>query len=379
MTLIAFDVEAARRELPSTEHCVYFNAGTFGPVCRMTHAAMAAHNDRTLERGRIGTPGGREWLAQPVAARAAFARVLAVDPADLALNHCTTDGINTVLWGLEWHAGDEIVTTTHEHPGLLAPLEELARRTGVVIHKVKPHAGALGAVYTDRTRLLALSHVLWNTGEVVDLASIARAARERGIDVLVDGAQSIGHIPVDVSNSGADFFTVSGQKWLGGPSGTGALWVRRAAQARLGTPWPSYQSRERTLRGVREWETAQRFDATTISMTAFDGLAEALAFHGAQVRLGALDYARMLARTLRSELTEIEGIHVVPLECDGSIISFSHARIGAPELVLALEAQGILARFIPGGSSEPQRVRISVGFWNDTEDCAKLVRALKAL
>src|SRR5262249_21360293 len=84
-----------------------------------------------------------------------------------------------------------------------------------------------------RTRLLALSHVSYATGAVAPLRALVKMAHERGIAVLVDGAQSFCSIPLDLAASGVDFYAVTGQKWLCGPEGTGALYVRRAALARL--------------------------------------------------------------------------------------------------------------------------------------------------
>ena len=185
-----FDPAQARVALPSVRDRAYFNAGTFGPVPVDSAEAMRAHAQRSVELGRIGTEGFRLWMDLIAQARAGFATTLGCAESEIALMHCTTDAVNTVVWGLSWNAGDEVVTTTAEHPGLTAPLEALAARFGVTIRAVAPTLAAVTEALSARTRLVALSHVLWTDGTVLDVAAIARAAHAYGARVLVDGAQS---------------------------------------------------------------------------------------------------------------------------------------------------------------------------------------------
>src|SRR5207302_224425 len=135
----------------------------------------------------------------------------------------TTEGCNIVVTGLRLEPGDEVVTTNAEHPGRLAPLVASGaeiREAEVLARPASEVLDAVLAAVTPRTRLIALSHVLWLNGQVLPLAEIKRRT---GLPLLVDGAQSVGAIPVDASV--ADYYTVSGQKWLCGPELTGALYV----------------------------------------------------------------------------------------------------------------------------------------------------------
>ena len=124
-----------------------------------------------------------------------------------------------------------MITTTDEHFGLLGPLHT----SGAKVVVVEPEPERIIAAVTPRTRLIAVSHVLWTTGAVLPVHELSAAT---GLPILVDGAQSVGAIPVDAS--GLDYYTISGQKWLCGPEGTGALVVaeperaaRRAAELPL--------------------------------------------------------------------------------------------------------------------------------------------------
>ncbi|HEU4537737.1 MAG TPA: aminotransferase class V-fold PLP-dependent enzyme [Polyangiaceae bacterium] len=365
-----FDVAAARDDLPSARACAYLNAGTFGPLPRAADRAMREHLDASFEYGRRSVA---DWLRLSDEGRRAFARSLGAREDDVALTHCTTDGVNAVVFGLGFAAGDEIVTTTHEHPGLTAPLEELARVTGAVVREVEPRLDAIASAMTARTRLVALSHVLWTTGEVLPLAAVAAEARARGALVLVDGAQAVGCVEVDPAALGVDFYTVSGQKWLCGPSGTGALWVSPAALGRLRTPWPWFLSKSRGPAGVHDWPGARRLDSTTVSMTALAGAAAALAWHRGQVERGALAWSAGLARSLRARLAEAPGVRVAPAATPSTIVSFTVEGERAASVAQRLEAAGVFVRSIPGY----EYVRASVGFWNDEGDLDAVERALR--
>src|SRR5262249_48027763 len=123
-----------------------------------------------------------------------------------------------------WRSEDEVLTSTVEHPGIVAPLHHLARRSGVSLRTVAPEAVAYAI--TDHTRLVAVSHVSFSTGACLPIAEIASAARDTGALLLVDGAQAVGALPVDVHALDVDAYAFPGQKWLCGPEGTGALYVR---------------------------------------------------------------------------------------------------------------------------------------------------------
>jgi L-cysteine/cystine lyase len=377
------DLARLRRELPATETSAYLNAGTFGPMPRSVYAAIADELGSELWRGRIGTSSFARYGAHMDAARTAFAEVLSAAPERIALTHSTTGAVNLALGALAWNEGDEIVTTDGEHPGLDEPLDELARRRGVVIRRA-PVLGAsdpaapIEELIGARTRLVAVSHILWGTGQILPLERLAVAAGAHGALLLADGAQSAGAIEVDPAALRADLYTASGQKWVCGPSGTGALWVRDGLEDALGLGQPGYLSRDlHGAEGRPLWPGARRFDGASLPPSNLRGLAESVRFRREEVGWGAgFQHAATMAERARDLLREQPRVELdAPAGPLASLVTFSVEGVDAKDANLALEQRGVLARHI----DQPRRVRISVGFWTSEGDLERLADAIRSL
>ena len=221
---------------------------------------------------RIATPASR------------VASLLNADVDEIALTDNTGEGLNIISFGINWHEGDEVITTQHEHISLLAPLYQLRDRYGIVIRVADigptaelPVLKAIADLVTPRTRLISISHVTWTTGAVLNISEVAYMGREWGIPVLIDGAQSAGAIPIDVKALGVDFYAIPMQKWLCGPDGTGALYVRKEMLHLLSPTYVGYWSIKHE-EGF-EWElldSAQRFEVGGRQTAAIAGQAAVL-------------------------------------------------------------------------------------------------------
>jgi selenocysteine lyase/cysteine desulfurase len=156
-TTSATDATTFRAQFPVLERLSYLNAGTEGPIPRAAVDAVSRRIETEADGGRCGRPYFEGLMGLADQARAGYATALGCEPTDVALTGSTTDGINTVIAGLDLRPGDEIVTSDQEHPGLLAPLGRARRRHGVKI-RVAPFAEIAGEVKST-TRLIACSHV----------------------------------------------------------------------------------------------------------------------------------------------------------------------------------------------------------------------------
>ena len=202
-----------RSHFPVLERLSYLNAGSVGPVPAEAAEAARAELDAQVTEGRGGKPSFDHLIELGDRLRTRVAAVVGCETGELALTGATTDGVNTVLAGLELAPGDEILTTDEEHPGLLAPLGLARRRRGVEVRMV-PFDRIAGEV-GPRTRLVACSHVSWLNGKVVDTAGL----RDAGAPVLLDGAQGIGAVPLDVAELGCDYYAALGPEVAVRPGG----------------------------------------------------------------------------------------------------------------------------------------------------------------
>jgi L-cysteine/cystine lyase len=351
---VTFD--EARRLFPVLESIAYLNAGTFGPLALPVAAELEDALRRDLDDGRSGLPYFEETIALRDDVRRALAALVGVDSATVALTSSTTEGCAIVLRGLGLGPGDEVVTTTDEHFGLLGPLAASPAR--VVVVAPDPDE-ILGAV-TPRTRLIATSQALWTTGAVLPLAEIRAST---GVPVLADGAQSVGAIPL--SADGLDFLTISGQKWLCGPDTTGALVVRDPERLTVTSPSYFAQRRHDADGSYDPQPDARRFEPGWWSQGALRAMLVAIELRPDWW----FDRAWAAAERCRELLAARVDV-VTPAE-RSTLVAFRPGEEPAA-LVGRLHDAGVHVRELPGRGL----VRASCGWWTSDEDVDRLVVAV---
>jgi L-cysteine/cystine lyase len=355
------DPAALRASFPVFAQRAYLNAGTCGPLPASAVRAAIEALEQAAHEGRTGPyfEGLPELRAR---VRDAYAQILGAAPGDVALTTSTSEGIVRVLGALALGQGDEVLTSTEEHPGLLGPLVAARAQRGVTIRAV-PFEELADAV-TPATRLVASSHFSWVSGRFApDLA---------GIDapVLLDGAQGVGAVPVDVGALGCAFYAGSGQKWLCGPIGTGMLWVSPTWSERLPATGPTHVNLVDPNAGLdlEPHAGAARHDAAAQSPETMRAAAAALdALEDAG--WDAIHHrAAALAATLAQALAD-RGLQVRPRDRT-TLVSWHDPDALATRERLA--DAGVIVRDLPGRDL----LRASVGAWNDESDLDRLLAAL---
>lgn len=363
---------------------VYLNSGGSGPPSRETIEAMREADD--LCSGPAYLEGTDFYAHQrDVCARAreAAGRLANVNSEDIALTQSTTHGMNLGTFALDWEAGDEVVSSRSEHPGCLVPLHALEKRYGVRLKLVEPPITAekVEEAMTSRTRLVSVSHVDWTTGEILPLAEISALTRERGALTLVDGAQSVGNIPVDIPATGADMYAFTGHKWLLGPEGMGGFYLRPGLEigsTSLGFASLSDPTAFRAEGGYEEHfhGGARRFEASTMSPALAAGFAAAT---NAVCERGSEGFAeiRRRAELLAGLLEEMPRVTLrSPRPTRSGLVSFEIEGVAAKETAEKLLAREFVVRFTP----EPYPyVRASTHLFNTEEELEGLVEAVSKL
>ena len=360
----------------------YLNTGSSGPP--PYHVIEASRKADDLCSGPAYLEGvglfyrQAEYASQ---AREAAARVIGAGPDDVALTQNTTHGMNLGVASINWQEDDEAISVTTEHPGCLAPLHNLKRRYGVEIRLVEPPVTPekIDALLTPKTRLVALSHVDWTNGRVLPLQEICALARDRGVLSLVDGAQSVGNIEVDVPATGADMYAFTGHKWVLGPEGMGAFYARPGLPGYspnvgfMSVPSPA----DFNAKGDYELRSdARRFEASTMSPALAAGFATAARAVYERGSAG-FEEIRRKADLLTNLLSKLQRVTVrSPRPAQSGLVSFEVEGVEPGEVIERLLEQRFILRYVPGPTT---CIRASTHLFNTDEELGALAEAIRKL
>lgn len=378
---------AIRAELPAVHDRLYLNTGTNGPLPQRTHDAIVAAATTEVQNGRIGMATWQNLFANMDAVRERFALLLGCGTDEVALTHNTTEGMNMALAGVRCEPGDEVITARSEHPGGLYPVYLMKQRYGarirmtdIALKDVDP-IEELGKVLSPRTKAVVLSHVSWATGMVLPLREMAEMAHSVGALLIVDAAQACGMVPSNVYDLGVDAYACSGQKWLCGPDGTGALFVRKDRFADIGQVYLGHGGVERGMSNHEGYfvppMAASRYEVATLYPPTVKGLATSLGWIADEIGWDWV-YARIaeLGRYCYDTLAAIPGVTMYsPRERMGGLTHFALAGITPPDLSAKLTEQNILIRYTPSPSAN----RVATGFYNTEEEIDRLAEAVDTI
>ncbi|MGB5960313.1 MAG: aminotransferase class V-fold PLP-dependent enzyme [Coleofasciculaceae cyanobacterium] len=385
-------IERHRLQFPALANKAYFNFGGQGTLPQASLDAIQQAYQYVQQHGPF-TMKVNAWVTEEGnQTRKKIASELGATVEAIALTEDVTVGCNIAMWGIDWQAGDHLLLTDCEHPGIVATAAEIARRLNVEVStcpiRETLNQGDATAVIKQhlrpKTRLVVLSHLLWNTGQVLPIAEIVRACHNynnitQEIRVLVDAAQSVGCLPLNLTELEADFYAFTGHKWWCGPEGIGGLYVRPEAMTSLNPTFIGWRGIMMDQVGhPTGWKAdARRYEIATSAYPLYAGLRSAIAIHQEwgtpQARYEQICENSQYLWQLLGELKTVECLMTTPPQA--GLVSFvltnnqSHK-----QLVEFLEQQGFMLRTI----LDPNCVRACVHYFTTKSEIDQLVEAIKS-
>jgi selenocysteine lyase/cysteine desulfurase len=371
--------EQLRALFPITERAVYLNHAAVSPPPSRTLAAIEAQLRDVAENGSLHY---RSWVTVRESARQLAAAMIGARPSQLAFVRNTSDGLSTIANGLNWRAGESVVTFRREFPSNIYPWLRLRDAYGVEVRMCEERGGRVDldeliSLIDERTRVVAISHVQFGSGFRADLEHLGRAARERDALLVVDMIQAMGALPIDVEAELIDVAAGAGHKWLLTPEGVGLLYLSDRARERIEPTligWTSVPQPEDYANFEQGWaRDALAWETGTAPTALIHGLEASLkllteigvgriAAHLSELtdylceRLGGLDYEVVSSRRAQEK---------------SQIVCIRHKGGRTPYALYAhLRRQGIVTA--PRGD----RLRIAPHLYNTTDEIDALVNAL---
>lgn len=275
------DVSWHRNDFPITKEFIYLdNAG----LSALPTPVVQAVNRYAVDHSSHGALPYYEWLEEILHLREPIAKLLHATPEEIALTENTSEGLNVVASMLDWKPGDNVVLNDLEFVANVYPWLRLKKK-GVEARIVKSHQGRVEAsdiaqLIDARTRVVAVGHVEWTNGFKHDLEEVGSIVNHSGAYLVVDAAQSVGALQVDVRKMGIDFLSACGHKWLLSPLGTGIFYAKAQLLTKYEPPFLSWMSDEFPVkyeyRDCRPQNTAMRFMHGNINFAGFFGMKAAL-------------------------------------------------------------------------------------------------------
>ncbi len=393
-----------REQFPALINKSYFNYGGQGTLPTIALEAIAQSYNYIQTAGPFSM-GVNNWVNQEAnLTREAIAQELEVTAQTITLTEDVTVGCNIALWGLPWQAGDHILLSDCEHPGIIAAVGEICRRFGVrastfpvLGHQSDQEVLAAIAKYLQpQTRLVVISHVLWNTGQILPLKEINQLCHEQNCLVLVDAAQSVGQLPLNLTDLDVDFYAFTGHKWFCGPEGLGGLYVSPRVREDLHPTFIGWRGitsaplSDHTSGNLRDqtpqkaWlPDGRRYEVATSAFPLYAGLRAAIAIHN-QVGNKNDRYQRILqlSQYLVQKLSTLPQIQVIspPIPVTG-LVCFQVVSSNLPKsqvkshgtIVASLESKGIFTRTL----AHPDCIRACVHYFTLESEIDRLIDSLE--
>lgn len=376
-----------RAEFPALAQGNYLNTGGGGlvpaSVARAAGQRLARYYSEEMPVHQRDMAMRQEFET----ARATVAQTLGTRPDRVAFSESTADATKAVLYNIDWQPGDQVAYLSSEHFALTIQLRFLAGLYGLELIEIPNAVGAIdpeavACCLSPKVRLLCVSHVAYATGALQPIADIVAVAHRFGVPVLVDGAQGLGATAFNVEQSGCDFYTFPGQKWLLGPEGVGGVYLSAAGQELLqprviGIP----SCRSFKMDGQYELHTdARLLELNKVNPVYYTALADSIRWVDQEVGRGwVLTRIHELCQRLQDGLREIPGVNVItppsPAQSAGLVCAHLQWPDGAQLLASLWEQERVVIRQY----RSPVGFRVSPHFYNNEDDVDHFLQVMRRL
>jgi len=378
----------------------YFNYGGQGVLCGSALKSITRNFQHIEELGCFSNAAGDWMMAEYDVTKTAIAQEFQVSPNTITLTENTTIGCNIALWSVDWQQGDRLLLSDCEHHGIIASAVQIQKRFGIEIdyfplfnsrntNSDDPETvvDLLVQHLQPKTRMVMISHICWNTGQVLPLQAIAKACHDLNVLVAVDAAQSVGVLPLNLAEIAADFYAFTTHKWWCAPLGLGALYIRPEifdAVEPVFVGWRGLTAKT----PIPQWkQDGAKFEVASSTYTLYEALRIAIA-HANSWGNQQQRYERIykLSRILWQKLNALPHINCVrQLPPESGLISFQINRELAKRAI-AQKTHGLIARQLESeyqilirALPEPDCLRASVHYLTTITDIDRLVEVFANL
>lgn len=385
------DIELIRKDFPITKKKIYMNCGSFAPTPLSTIKSITDFLVRCSEEGPDSSSVQEYITLLMKELRQILCRLINCEPEEIIFTQSTTEGLNYVAAGLEWKKSDIIIARggLHEHYANYFPWLNVSKKYGVKLEEVKiDKNGFFDLDKIDKiaknknSRLITLSHVLYNNGAIMPVEEIGKIAKKHSLLYSIDAAQSVGTINVNVRKIGCDFLAFPGFKWICGPSGIGIFYCKKESAPLL---IPKYIGGESAIiteeKNLVYADSPQKFQTGFRNYVGIAGLKSSLRY----IQHMGIDTIRKMNMKVANEIIEqlrtIPGVSIFVPEDEklrSSIVSFDIDSVLSKVVVSRLEENKIIVaeRDIVGGGKK-KAVRASPHFFNTPDEVFTLVQNIK--
>lgn len=361
--------DGVRAEFPALERWTYLNTATFGQVPNRSKAALDRHFEH---RNELACSDFTSWFDDMDGVRASVGKLIGCEGEDVAFIPNASTALSMLLGGIDWKPGDQILSLEGEFPNQLYYPAHLADQ-GVELVVVP--CGALLENLTERTRLVAISTVVYSNGYTAPIEEIGKCLRERGVLFFLDGTQSVGALRIDLKKVQPSMFAVHGYKWMLSPNGAGFLYVSpemRKTFAPSVIGWRSdrdWRSVESLHHGAPRFsESADKYEGGMLNFSALYAMGDTIEM---MLEIGT-DRIEERVLELAQHVREIVRGEGAPVAYEGSPI-VSAEFPDSKRVAAQLNQEGIVVAARHG------RLRVSPHFYNNHNDLDRFAQALRRL